>query len=193
MGLEDFAMFRTILGSTVLCPSDASSTAKLVAEIVDRKGIVFLRTARPETEVLYGPGEEFKVGGSKTLRSSSEDVVTVVACGVTVFEAIKAADELLKSKINIRVVDAYSIKPIDEETLVKCAHETNNLVVVVEDHNIQGGLGDAVLEVFATDPEVKVFKMGVFRMPTSAKPEEQFKFEGIDSASLVSKVREIIK
>lgn len=193
MGLEDFAMFRTILGSTVLCPSDANSTVKLVAEMIDRKGIVFLRTARPETEVLYELGEDFKIGGSKTIRSSKEDKVTVIACGVAVFEAIKASDELKKSKINIRVIDAYSIKPIDEKTLVESAYETNNLVITVEDHNLKGGLGDEVLEVFAADLKVKVFKMGVFRMPTSAKPEEQLKFECIDFASIVSKVKEIIK
>ncbi len=192
MGLEDFAMFRTILGSTVLCPSDANSTAKLVAEIIDRKGIVYLRTARPETEVLYEPDEEFKIGGSKMVRSTKNDEVTVVACGVTVFEVIKACDELTKSKINIRIVDAYSIKPIDEKTLTKCAHETNNLVVVVEDHNMQGGLGDAVLEVFATDPEVKVYKMAATKMPMSAKPEEQFKFEGINWEAIVAKVKAIV-
>ncbi len=192
MGLEDFAMFRAILGSTVLCPSDANSTAKLVAEMIDREGIVYLRTARPETKVLYVSNEEFTIGGSKIVRSTKNDEVTVVACGVTVFEVIKACGELAKGKINIRVIDAYSIKPIDEKTIVKCAHETSNLVIVVEDHNMQGGLGDAVLEVFATDPKVRVYKMAVDKMPMSATPEEQFKFEGIGWEAIVSKVRAIV-
>ncbi len=193
MGLEDIAMFRTILGSTVLCPSDANSTAKLVVEMIDGKGIVFLRTARPATEVFYEPSEEFKIGGSKTLRSSKKDKVSVIACGLTVLEAVKAADLLVKSKINIRVIDAYSIKPLDAKSILKCAHETNNLVITVEDHNMQCGLGDAVLEVFATDSKVKIYKMAVTKMPGSATPEEQYRFESIDAASIVSKVREILK
>ncbi len=193
MGLEDFAMFRTIFGSTVLCTSDANSTAKLVAEIIDRRGIVFLRTARPATAVFYGEGEEFKIGGSKTVRKTNKDQVTVIACGLTVLEAVKAADALIKSKVNIRVIDAYSIKPIDSESIIKSAHQTNNLVITVEDHYMQGGLGDAVLEVFAADSKVKVFKMAVDKMPGSATPEEQYRLEGIDAASIISKVKEILK
>lgn len=193
MGLEDIAMFRAILGSTVLCTSDANSTAKLVVEMVDKKGIVFLRTARPATAVYYDSGEEFKIGGSKTVRSSKKDDLTVVACGLTLLEAVRAADELAKSKINVRVIDAYSIKPIDAKSIIKSAHETNNLVITVEDHYMQGGLGDAVLEIFATDSKVKIFKMAVTKMPGSATPEEQYRFENIDCASIVSKAREILK
>lgn len=193
MGLEDIAMFRTILGSTVLCTSDANSTAKLVVEMIDRKGIVFLRTARPATGVFYDSDEKFKIGGSKTVRSSKKDAVTVIACGLTVLEAVRAADTLAKRKINIRVIDAYSIKPIDVKSIMKSANETNNLVITVEDHNMQGGLGDAVLEVFATDSKVKIYKMAVTKMPASATPEEQYRFESIDAASIVSKVREIVK
>lgn len=193
MGLEDFSMFRTVFGSTVLCPSDANSTAKLVREMVDLDGIVYLRTARPATEVIYDSKEEFKIGGSKVLRQSKSDKVTVVATGLTVLEALRAADELIKKGINIRVVDAYCLKPIDQGTLKKCADETNDLLITVEDHFIQGGLGDAVLEVFATSAKVRVFKLAVSKMPGSATPEQQYKYEGIDSASIVKKVLEIVQ
>lgn len=192
MGLEDFSMFRTIFGSTVLCPSDANSTAKLVGEMAKTDGIVYLRTARPATEVIYNGREVFKIGGSKVLRKSKKDKVTVVACGVTVFEALRAADELSERGINIRVVDAYSLKPIDGHTLEKCAVETGNLIITVEDHFTYGGLGDAVLEIFATDSKVKVFKMAVTKLPASATPEEQYKLEYIDSSAIVSKVLEIL-
>ncbi len=192
MGLEDFSMFRTVFGSTVLCPADANSTAKLVRGMVGSKGIIYLRTARPATEVIYEPSEEFKIGGSKVLKQSSKDCMTVVACGVTVLEAIHAADELLRKRVSVRVIDAYTLKPLDAKSIIKSVHETNNLVMIVEDHHLQGGLGDAVLEVFAADSKVKVFKNGVWRMPMSASPEEQFDFQGIDSASIVAKVRKIM-
>lgn len=192
MGLEDFSMFRTVFGSTVLCPSDANSTAKLVVEMVNTEGIVYMRTARPATEVIYDSQEEFKIGGSKVLRKSKDDQVTVVAVGLTVLEAISAADELAGDGVNIRVVDAYSLKPIDEKTLKSCVGEVGNLIITVEDHYLQGGLGDAVLEVFATDEKVKVFKLAVSKMPGSATPEQQYKFEGIDRGSIVGKVKEVL-
>jgi len=185
-------MFGGVFGSTVLCPSDANSTAKLVREMVDREGIVYLRTARPATEVIYSPGEKFEIGGSKVLRTSSKDRALIVACGVPVLEAIKAADELKKNGINICVIDAYSVKPVDASSIAKYAHGANNLVVTVEDHSVHGGLGDAVLEVFATDPKVKVYKLGVWRMPASATPQEQYEYQGIDAESIVKKIVEIL-
>ncbi len=192
MGLEDFSMFRAIFGSVVLCPSDANSTVQLVEQMVKCDGMVYLRTARPATEVFYGSGEAFKIGGSKVLRRSKSDKATVVAVGLSVLEAIRAADDLLEKGVNVRVIDAYSVKPIDKETLVQSALETNNLVITVEDHFMQGGLGDAVLEVFATHQKVRVFKLAVSKMPGSATPEEQYKYQGIDSASIVKKVMELV-
>lgn len=193
MGIEDIAMFRSTIGSTVLVPSDAVSCANLVEESVSQEGIVYIRTARPATPVIYGDREKFKIGGSKVLRRSDKDKVTIIACGVMVTEALSAYELLLKNKIDVRVIDAYSIKPIDAKSIIKSAYETNNLVITVEDHYMQGGLGDAVLEIFATDSKVKIFKMAVTKMPGSATPEQQYRFEGIDAASIVSKVREILK
>ena len=192
MGLEDLAMFRAIPKSVVLCPADGVATSKLVCEASIYEGIVYLRTTRPATPVIYKEGEEFKIGGSKVVRSTKEDKMTVVACGVTLIEAIKAADELAKQGINIRVIDAYSIKPIDEVTLRKSAGETNNIVITVEDHYFEGGLGDAVLNVFAADGRVKVYKLAVLKMPRSGKSEELLDYEGISTRAIVKKVREIL-
>src|SRR5262245_18235506 len=143
MGLEDLAMFRALLAATVLYPSDAVSAERLVAEASSAKGVVYLRTTRPKTPVLYPNSERFPIGGSKTLRSGPNDRATVVAAGITLFEALAAYDRLAKEGIPIRVIDAYSVKPIDAATLRRAAEETRHLVTV-EDHSIHGGLGDAV-------------------------------------------------
>src|SRR5215468_8257261 len=130
MALEDLAALRAVHGSTVLHPCDANQTAKLVERMADTEGIVYLRTLRPATPVLYGPDEEFEIGGSRVVRSSDEDVVTLVGCGVTVHEAISAADTLASEDIAARVIDAYSIKPIDAETLTAAAEQTGRIVTV---------------------------------------------------------------
>ncbi|MEK9146781.1 MAG: transketolase [Patescibacteria group bacterium] len=192
MGLEDIAMFRTIQGSVVLCPADAVASAKLVAAMAEHEGICYMRTARPPTPVIYENNEEFKIGGSKVVRSSAQDGLTIVACGVCVVEAIKAADQLAKEGINVRVIDAYSVKPIDEATLRKCAQETNNLIITIEDHYFEGGLGDAVLNVFATNDKVKVYKLAVSKMPMSGKPGELLDWEGISAIGIVKKVEELL-
>ena len=192
MGLEDLAMFRAIFGSVVFYPGDAVACAKLVGIASENEGIFYIRTNRPATPVIYKGSEDFKIGGSKIVRTSDKDQLTVVACGVTLIEAIKAADELVKRGINIRVMDAYSMKPIDEVGLKKAAEETNNLVITVEEHYFEGGLGDAVLNVFADDGKVKVYKLAVSKMPRSGKPEELSDYEGISAASIVSKVKEIL-
>jgi len=198
MGLEDFAMFRSVFGSTVFCPADATACARLIELCANTDGIFYIRTNRPATPVIYKQsfssnkeGEEFKVGGSKIIRSSSNDQLTIVSCGVTLFESTKAADELKKEKINVRVIDAYSVKPIDEIGLKKAAAETNSLVITVEDHYFEGGLGDAVLNVFAQDAKVKVYKLAVSKMPMSGKPPELLEYEGISAESIVKKIREI--
>ncbi len=192
MGLEDMAMFKTVFGSVVLCPGDAVACAKLVEIAANQDGIFYIRTNRPATRVIYANDEEFKVGGSKVLRSTKSDKLVIVACGVTVLEALDAAEELAREGINVRVIDAYSIKPIDEEGLKKAAEEAGNMVITVEDHYAEGGLGDAVLEVFATDDRVKIHKLAVFKMPMSGKSSELLEYEGISAAAIVKKVHEVL-
>ncbi|OAR22767.1 transketolase [Streptomyces sp. ERV7] len=189
MGLEDLAMFRAVHGSTVLYPCDANQTAKLVAATADGEGIRYLRTTRGETPVLYGPDEEFPIGGAKVLRASPHDKVTLVAAGVTVHEALIAADALEAGGIPVRVIDLYSVKPVDEQVLQEAAALTGCLVTV-EDHRSQGGIGDAVAECFADGrPMPRLVRLAVEDMPGSATPEEQLAEAGIDAASITATVR----
>src|SRR5215218_8471556 len=172
MALEDIAALRAVHSSTVLQPCDANQTAKLVAAMADTKGIVFLRTLRPNTPVIYDADEEFRIGGSRVLRSSDEDDVTLVGAGITVHEALKAADTLEEEGISARVIDAYSIKPIDAEAL-RAAAEATGGIVTVEDHFPDGGLGDAVLAALAeSDERPLVVKLAVRELPHSGKPAE---------------------
>ena len=145
MGLEDLAMMRAVVGSTVLYPSDAVSTEKLVDQMASHKGICFLRTSRPKTEVLYSNDDSFPIGGAKVLRQGPGDKVTVVGAGVTLYEALKAADVLKNEGIGITVIDAYSVKPLGKDVIQAAAQKTNNVVLTVEDHYAEGGLGDAGL------------------------------------------------
>ncbi|BFO17047.1 hypothetical protein SHKM778_34350 [Streptomyces sp. KM77-8] len=170
MGLEDLAMMRAVHDSTVLYPCDANQTARLVAAMAGLDGIRYLRTSRGASEVIYGPGEEFPVGGSKVLRSSGGDRLTLVAAGVTVPEALAAAEALDGEGIAVRVIDLYSVKPVDRETLRRAAEETGCLMTV-EDHHPEGGLGDAVAEAFADGrPVPRLVRLGVRIMPGSASP-----------------------
>ena len=148
MGLEDLAMFRAVHGSTVLHPCDANQTASLVAAMHDLSGVRYLRTLRAKTPVIYGPDERFPVGGSKVLRRSDADRATLIGAGTTVHECLKAADLLAREGIAVRVIDLYSVKPADERTLQAAASDTDCLVTV-EDHHPEGGIGDAVAEVFS--------------------------------------------
>jgi transketolase len=182
MGLEDVAAFRAIRGSTVLHPCDANQTAKLVAAMADTEGISYLRTLRPATPVIYGPDEEFRVGGSRVLRSSPEDEVAIVAAGITVHEALAAAEALAKEGVAARVVDLYSIKPLDTETLAAAAEATGGRLVTVEDHWADGGLGDAVVSALAdSERPPRVVKLAVTEMPRSGKPDELLAAAGIDA------------
>jgi len=190
MGLEDLAMFTPIPGCLVLYPSDAVSAEKCVKEAAKQKGLVYIRTTRPATPILYSPEEEFPAGGSKILRQSQQDAVTVVAAGITVHEALRAADLLKKEGINIRVIDAYSVKPLDSETLIKSAGETGGRVVVVEDHFEQGGLGTAVALILL---EKKLWKHLCIRdIPRSGRPEELMAKYGIDAAAIVTAVKSLL-
>ncbi|MEB8342835.1 transketolase [Streptomyces endophyticus] len=188
MGLEDLAMFRAIHDTTVLYPCDANQTAQLLAQTADLTGIRYLRTSRGAAPVIYPPHEEFPVGGSKVLRSGDGDRVTVVAAGVTVHEALKAADELAAAGIPVRVIDLYSVKPVDRRTLRDAARATGCLLTV-EDHREQGGIGDAVAEAFSTaEPAPRMARLGVRTVPGSATPSEQLAAAGIDAAGIVAAV-----
>jgi transketolase len=192
MGLEDLAMMRAVPGALVLYPSDAVAAERLITLAATHRGMAYLRLARPKTAVLYASDEEFKIGGCKVLRSSPSDRVTVVAAGVTVYEALKAYDALKKDGISVRVIDAYSVKPIAREDLLKAASETNNTIITVEDHYYEGGLGDAVLSAVG-DHGLRVFKLAVREVPRSGKPEELLQAYGISSAHIVDKVKEVTR
>ncbi|OII62479.1 transketolase [Streptomyces sp. CC53] len=194
MGLEDLAMMRSVHGSTVLYPCDANQTARLTAALADLDGVRYLRTTRGATPGLYGPDEEFPVGGSKVLRRHDHDQVTVVAAGITVHEALKAADRLeAEDGIRARVIDLYSVKPVDAATLNDAAGQTG-CVLTVEDHHPEGGLGDAVAEVFADGRQApRTARLAVRTMPASATPEEQLHAAGIDADAIASAVRLLVE
>lgn len=191
MGLEDIAIFRTLLGSAVLYPSDAISTEKLVEKAAEYTGDVYIRTTRMETPVLYSSDEEFVIGGSKIVKSSREDQVTVVGAGVTLHEAIKAYEELKKENINLRVIDLYSVKPVDIETLSVAASETK-AIIVVEDHFEVGGIGEAVMSALSGLP-TPIYSLAVRKLPRSGKPEELLDYEDISARSIIAKVKDILK
>ena len=191
MGLEDLAMMRAVPHATVLYPSDAVSTERLVEAMARQHGIHYLRLTRPKTPILYGTDEAFPVGGSKVLRSSAQDRLTIVAAGVTLFEALKAHEQLARDGIAVRVIDAYSVKPLDADGIRSAARATGGRVLTVEDHYAEGGLGDAVLEALAGEP-ASVTKIAVNDIPRSGKPEELLKRFGLDAASIAAKVRELL-
>ena len=192
MALEDLAMMRAVHGSTVLQPCDANQTARLVAEMADKDGIVFLRTLRPKTPVIYDASEDFAIGGSKTVRSSDDDAVTVVASGITLHEATKAADELQESGIAVRVIDAYSIKPIDGDTIRAAARATGGKVVAVEDHWPEGGLGEAVLSALSEESDTLHFEhLAVGIMPGSGSSAELMDAAGISANHIVDAARKL--
>jgi transketolase len=188
MALEDLAMMRAIAGSIVLYPSDAVCAEKLLEQMAQKRGIFFLRTSRPKTPVIYNNDEAFPIGGAKVLRQSAGDKVTVVAAGVTLFEALKAADALKSEGIGITVVDAYSIKPLGKDVIKAAAQKTNNLVITVEDHYLEGGLGDAVAGELSSEG-IKVTKLAIPELPRSGKAEELLAKYGIDAAAIAKKVK----
>lgn len=187
MGLEDIAMFRPVPGSAVLYPCDAVSTERLVVEAARRKGLCYIRTTRPKTPVLYSNEERFPIGGSKVLRKSEKDRVTIVAAGITVHEALKAAAKLEAEGIAIRIIDAYSIKPLDAAAIVNAARDTGGRIIVVEDHYDEGGLGDAVLN--AVGNQAKVTKLAVREIPRSGPTGALLDKYGISSNHIVEAVR----
>ncbi|SEG93421.1 transketolase [Nonomuraea solani] len=190
MGLEDLAMVRTVYGSTVLYPCDANQAAALTAEMADLEGVSYLRTTRGDTPVIYQPGERFPVGGSRVLRQSAGDRATIVAAGVTVHEALAAADELKAAGVPVGVIDLYSIKPVDTAALIEAATTTGNLITV-EDHRLEGGLGDAVLEA-VSELGPRVVKLAVTGLPGSATPEEQLADAEIDRRAIAAAVKRLL-
>ncbi len=194
MALEDLAAFRAIHGSTVLYPCDANQAAQLTAAMASCPGVSYLRLTRGRTPVIYEAEENFTVGGSRVLRSSAADQVTIAAAGITVPEALAAADQLAARGISARVIDVYSVKPVDAVTLREAAADTGRLVTV-EDHWPEGGLGDAVLEVFAdgSGPLPVVRKLAVRDMPGSAHPDDQLADAGIDARSIAAAVETLVK
>jgi transketolase len=194
MALEDLAMMRAVHGSTVLHPCDANQTARLVAQMADREGISFLRTLRPSTPVIYGPDEEFPIGGSRVVRSSDDDQVTVVAAGITVHNAIEACEMLGEEGIAVRLIDAYSIKPIDADALREAVEATGGMLVVAEDHWPEGGLGEATLSALAEDSagNLEFEHLAVRGMPTSGSPDELMDAAGISANHIADAVRKLL-
>lgn len=190
MGLEDLAMFRPIPGCVVLYPGDAVSSEACVAAAASHRGMVYLRTSRPATPILYPAGETFPIGGSKVLRKGEGDAVTVIAAGITLHEALKAADELKKEGIGSRVIDAYSVAPLDEATILREVAATGGLAVVVEDHYAGGGLGEAVARALAGKAALK--HLCVRELPRSGKPDELLERYGISASHIFRAVKELV-
>ncbi|HTL71820.1 MAG TPA: transketolase [bacterium] len=188
MALEDLALMRAIVGSTVLYPAEAVATEKLLEQMATHKGLCFLRTSRPKTPVIYSNDEQFPIGGAKVLRTG--DKVTIVGAGVTLFEALKAADSLKAEGVNVTVIDAYSIKPLGKKEILAAAKKTGNTVITVEDHYSEGGLGDAVAGELSCEG-VKVHKLAVNGLPRSGHAAELMAAFGIDAAAIVKKVKSL--
>lgn len=191
MGLEDLAMMRAIEGSTVLYPSDAVATEHAVRLAAEHKGIVYIRTSRPKTPVIYPPDAQFDIARAKVIRRGDDDKVTLVASGITLFEALAAYDQLNAEGVAVRVIDLFSVKPIDEGTLQQSGSETNNLIITVEDHAAWGGIGDAVAS--AVSPRgIRVHQLAVREVPRSGKPEELLAAYGIDRNAIVGAVKSML-
>jgi transketolase len=192
MALEDLAAFRAVHSSIVLYPSDPNQAASLVRLMADHPGIAYMRTHRGATPTIYDPDDRFEIGGSRVLRSADDDQITLVGAGVTLHEALKAADQLSEHGIAARVIDLYSVKPVDEGTLRQAAVATG-AIITVEDHWPEGGLGDAVLAALGEVEGVRVHKLAVRDMPGSGKPAELVHQSGIDAEAIVAAARELVR
>ncbi|WP_447859295.1 transketolase [Nitrospira calida] len=192
MGLEDIAMMAAQPGVVVLYPSDAVAMHRLVEAAARHRGVVYLRAGRPKSPVLYGNEEMFQIGGSKVVRQSPSDALTIVAAGVTLFEALKAHDQLKAAGIAVRIIDLYSVAPIDRATLLDSARATQGRVLTVEDHYEHGGIGDAVLNALGSEG-IRVHKLAIREIPRSGKPEELIDHFGIGARSIVETAKRIVK
>jgi transketolase len=191
MGLEDLAMFRSIPGALVLYPSDAVSAYRAVQLAANHKGVAYIRTSRPATAVLYENSQVFEAK-SYVVRKSDNDVVTIVAAGVTLHEALKAADELKKNGTHVRVVDLFAVKPVDRNTILEAARQTGGKVITVEDHYPEGGIFEAVSSALAAD-NVRVWGLNVRELPRSGQPNELLQKYGISAKRIEEKVAEILR
>lgn len=192
MGLEDLAMTSALPNYTVLYPSDATSAWRAIEIVAGTAGPAYVRTSRPNTPILYGPEEKFEAGKAKVVRQSANDKATIVGAGVTLFEALKAADELEKDGIHVRVIDLFSVKPVDQATLLAAARATGGRVVTVEDHFASGGVGDAVLSALAEEPDVRVRKLAVREIARSGKPAELLEKYGISANHVAQAVKRLL-
>ncbi|KAJ8370106.1 hypothetical protein SKAU_G00101340 [Synaphobranchus kaupii] len=189
MALEDLAMFRAIPTCTVFYPSDGVSTERAVELAANTQGICFIRTSRPDTAVIYHSEEKFAVGQAKVVRQSDSDRVTVIGAGVTLHEALNAADQLAREGVNIRVIDPFTIKPLDTATILLSARATGGRVITVEDHYKEGGLGEAVCSALGEEPGIVVQRLAVTSVPRSGKPQELLDIYGISAKNIVAAVR----
>nr|KAF6311335.1 transketolase [Myotis myotis] len=192
MALEDLAMFRSVPMSTVFYPSDGVSTEKAVELAANTKGICFIRTSRPENAIIYSNNEDFQIGQAKVVLKSQDDQVTVIGAGVTLHEALAAADLLKKEKINIRVLDPFTIKPLDRKLILDSARATKGRILTVEDHYYEGGIGEAVSSAVVGEPGVTVTRLAVSQVPRSGKPAELLKMFGIDKDAIVQAVKGLV-
>ncbi|HEY1456426.1 MAG TPA: transketolase [Candidatus Dormibacteraeota bacterium] len=193
MALEDLASIRAIHSSTVLYPCDPNQTAKLTRLMADTPGIVYMRTTRGAYPTIYGPNDTFKIGGSRVVRQTAKDRVTLIGAGVTLHSCIAAADQLAAKKIPARVIDLYSVKPVDVKTLREAARVTKGKFVIVEDHYPQGGLGAAVMEALAADSPPRIVHLAVKDLPTSGKPEELLNAAGISARQIVAAATKLVQ
>jgi len=191
MALEDLSMMRSVHGCAVLYPSDAVSTHRLVIEMAKRKGMAYMRTSRPKTPVIYGPDEPFPIGGSKVVRQGRNDKAAIVGAGVTLFEALKAYDLLKGEGIDVRVIDAYSLEPIDATTMIEAGRATGGVIITVEDHYPAGGIGDAVSQAIAP-AGYTVRRLAVMEIPRSGQPEELLDRYGISAGHIVEAVKQAV-
>ena len=193
MGLEDIALFRTIPGSTVFYPSDAVSTERAVELAANTPGVCFIRTSRPNTAVLYENNEKFEIGKAKVVRQSDADQVLLIGAGITLYEALNAATELEKAGVHARVLDPFTVKPLDEQAVVAHARAVGGRVVVVEDHYREGGLGEAVLRAVAEQPRIVVKHLAVTEVPRSGPPTVLIDKYGLSARHIVKAVGDVLK
>lgn len=192
MGLEDIALFRSIPGSTVFYPADAVSCERSIELAANTKGICFIRTSRPATAIIYKNEEIFEIGKAKVVKSSPSDKVLVIGAGVTLYEALNAAEDLEKSGINVRVIDPFTIKPLDAATIIKNAKECGGKIITVEDHYAEGGLGEAVLSAVAEERDIIVRKLAVTDIPRSGPANVLLDLFGISAKNVVAAVKKFV-
>uniref|UniRef100_A0A6Q2YRH8 transketolase n=1 Tax=Esox lucius TaxID=8010 RepID=A0A6Q2YRH8_ESOLU len=192
MSLEDMAMFRAIPTATIFYPSDGVSIEKAVELAASTKGVCYIRTSRPENPIIYNSNEDFHVGQAKVVYQSAEDKVTVIGAGVTLHEALAAAEMLKKERIFIRVIDPFTIKPLDSKTIIENARQTRGRILTVEDHYYEGGLGEAVCSAVVNEQGFTLQRLAVAHVPRSGKPNELLKIYGIDREAICQSVRKML-